>query len=179
MGCGASTAAIEPPVNEPLQEDKEEQEEEAHDGLTKRQKDLIRSTWAEFTQEDYIRDATYIFVILFSEQPKTQELFAFVTEQSEEQLLENERLRKHVGRVVNALSAAVNNLHDLEAVGERTEHLGFRHYRYGAREENLEGIAHGVLHALKRKLGEEFTEEAEKAWEALLAIISTNFAEGS
>ena len=119
--------------------------------LTARQKDLVRSTWAQVLP---ISDeaASLFYGRLFEIDPKTRPLFAS-TDMAEQ------------GRkLMQTIDVVVAGLDSLDRIAPAVEDLGRRHVGYGVRNEHYESVGAALLWTLDQDLGEEFAPETEEAW---------------
>jgi hemoglobin-like flavoprotein len=119
--------------------------------LTARQKDLVRSTWAQVLP---ISDeaASLFYGRFFEIDPTTRPLFAS-TDMAEQ------------GRkLMQMIDVVVAGLDSLDRIAPAVEDLGRRHVDYGVRNEHYESVGAALLWTLDQDLGEEFTPETEEAW---------------
>lgn len=133
--------------------------------ITSRQMALVRESWAsvapmadELAQTFYAR--------LFSLDPGTRELFR-------SDMAEQRR------KLVAMLGTAVDGLHDLGEVLPIFAALGRRHVAYGVREPHYPTVGSALVWALRERLGEAFTAEAEEAWTAVYSLLAQVMIEGA
>lgn len=75
-------------------------------------------------------------------------------------------------KLMQMLSIAVTNLHQVEKILPDIEDLGRRHAGYGAKPEHYDTVGETLLWTLKQGLGEEFDDEVEAAWTETYATIA-------
>ncbi|KAK7490175.1 hypothetical protein BaRGS_00018520 [Batillaria attramentaria] len=147
-------------------------------GLTRKDIQLMRSTWAAFKEGDYQRDGTYIFLILFTDKPETMAKFHFIAGSTEKELMDNVLLQSHVGKLVERITVFVDTLDNLPAHTNDWQELGRRHVGYGVKLEYLKDVVYGIVYAMKRKLKARYSQEAKTAWLKALQFVHANMWDG-
>ena len=67
-------------------------------------------------------------------------------------------------QLMSMITAAVNNLHQLENILEPVQDLGRRHVEYGVQPEHYDTVGAALLWTLGQGLGDGFTSDLEAAW---------------
>ena len=80
-------------------------------------------------------------------------------------------------KLLAKLGIAVQGLHDLDAVLPVIQDLGRRHVGYGVEPRHYDTVAAAFLWTLERGLGDDFTEETERAWTTAYNVLSSNMIE--
>jgi len=128
--------------------------------MTPKQKGLIRESWNEIVP---IADtaAELFYNRLLEVAPSIRPLFRStdMVEQSK--------------KLIQALTVAVKNLDNLEALTPVLEDLGRRHLRYGVVAQHYEDVGKTLLWTLKQGLGDAWTPEVAAAWTDLYALLSS------
>lgn len=75
-------------------------------------------------------------------------------------------------KLMQMLSIAVTNLHQVETIVQAVEQLGRRHAGYGAKPEHYDTVGETLLWTLKQELGDGFAPDVEEAWTATYAMIA-------
>ena len=75
-------------------------------------------------------------------------------------------------KLMQMLSIAVNNLHQIETILPAVEELGRRHVAYGAEPEHYDTVGETLLWTLEQGLGDGFDSEVEAAWTAAYGVIA-------
>jgi hemoglobin-like flavoprotein len=126
--------------------------------ITPAQIALVRSS---FLQVLPIADAAGVLLYerIFTLAPATRTLF-------------DDDIRPQAVRLMAAVRAAVESLHDLDAVEPFLVKLGARHVRYGVRPEHFDVGRDALLWTLEQALGDAFTPELRDAWSAAWNVIA-------
>lgn len=67
-------------------------------------------------------------------------------------------------KLMQMLSTAVANLHQVDKIVPAVADLGRRHAGYGTRPEHYDAVGDALLWSLERGLGDGFTPEVREAW---------------
>jgi hemoglobin-like flavoprotein len=81
-------------------------------------------------------------------------------------------IRPQARRLMTAMSAAVNNLTDLDKLTPMLTKLGARHVRYGVRPEHFDVGGTALIWTLEAGLGDAFTPAVREAWEAAWNVVA-------
>ena len=156
MGCGSSSSGKAMPA------------------LSDDQKQIIKDSWNSFKAKNAGADfnfGVFIFVKMFELSPDVIPLFEFlkgIDTNDVNVLSESGQMQMHIGRVISTIDTAVQNVDNLSPVAPVVVKLGARHQGYGAKAEHCSSVACGVLYALEKALGDEFTTEVNRAWSMYL-----------
>lgn len=86
-------------------------------------------------------------------------------------------------KLMQMLSVAVHNLHQVEKIVPAVQDLGKRHAGYGVKEAHYDKVGEALLWTLEKGLGEAFTPPVKDAWAAaystLAGVMKTAAAEVS
>jgi hemoglobin-like flavoprotein len=133
--------------------------------MTPEQRELVQST-ATIVEREAERFSTVLYDRLFALDAVTRTLFPADITQQRAQLVDE----------LSFLAAAIK---DLPTFIEHARRLGARHHRYGVRPEHFELMEPALLEALRSVLGDEFTDDVERAWRRLYRLIAETMLEGS
>ena len=88
----------------------------------------------------HMTKCSFFFLRLFEQYPQVMGLFYFASknELDLEKTMEDRRLKSHARKVMDTLSVAVSNLHDLDTLVPALKQLGAKHGRFHLREEHFE-----------------------------------------
>lgn len=75
-------------------------------------------------------------------------------------------------KLMQMLSIAVTNLHQVETILPAVEELGRKHVGYGTKPEHYDTVGETLLWTLEQGLGEGFDADVEAAWAATYAMIA-------
>lgn len=86
----------------------------------------------------------------------------------------------HARRVIGTVDQAVDLLenNDMDTLLPELRSLGSKHIKYGVQNEHFPIVGEGLLDALAKALGDEFTPEVKDAWTGVYGIISDNMSAG-
>lgn len=76
-------------------------------------------------------------------------------------------------KLMQMLSTAVSNLHQVEKILPIIEELGRKHVTYGAKPEHFDTVGETLLWTLEQGLGEAFTPPVKEAWATTYATIAS------
>ena len=82
-------------------------------------------------------------------------------------------------QLVDGLSFFAATIGDLPTFIEDARRLGARHHRYGVGPEYFGLMERALLEALRSVLGDDFTDDVERAWRCLYRLIAETMLEGS
>ena len=103
---------------------------------------------------------------LFEARPETRKLFK----------IEMDVQRQHLAA---ALALIVRNLYILDALTEPIQELGIYHAQVGVLPEHYPIVRDAMLAALGEALGDDWTDELEKDWRALIEKLSNVMLSGT
>ncbi|KAK6182159.1 hypothetical protein SNE40_009903 [Patella caerulea] len=147
--------------------------------LSKREIEVVQMTWA-IVSTDMMGTGLYMFQRLFEIQKDLQKLFKKLLLPSEtaSYFFDEVKLQSHAMIVMQGLGAAVESLDDSVYLTNILLTMGERHSRYNVQPEMIALLWPAIRDALKEKLKDDFTTEAELAWRHVFDYISSNMAEG-
>ncbi len=121
---------------------------------------IVRDTWTKVLP---IADqaAVLFYDRLFNIAPDVKPLFAGTD------------MAAQRGKLLAALSLAVQKLSDTDALVPVLEELGRGHVGYGVKDEHYDAVGSALLWTLEKGLGADFTEEARAAWAGVYGLVST------
>jgi hemoglobin-like flavoprotein len=67
-------------------------------------------------------------------------------------------------KLLQMLSTAVNNLHQVEMIIPAVEELGKRHVGYGVQDAHYDKVGEALIWTLEKGLGDAFTPPVKEAW---------------
>lgn len=76
-------------------------------------------------------------------------------------------------KLMQMITAAVNKLHDLDALVPVLQGLGKRHGDYGVRDEHYGTVGGALLKTLGQGLGPAFTPEVQAAWTEVYGLMAS------
>jgi len=82
-------------------------------------------------------------------------------------------------KLTQTLALAVGSLRRPDAIREPVTRLGARHVAYGVRREHYPLVGVTLIGTLREALGAELTPEAEKAWQAAIALLAGWMIQGA
>lgn len=95
--------------------------------------------------------ADIFYARLFEVAPQVRSMFPEVMTDQKEKLMQ-------------VLSTAVNNLHQVEQIVPVLETLGRKHVDYGVCDGHYDTVGEVLIYTLEKGLGPDFTEETKAAW---------------
>ncbi|MDQ2089552.1 globin domain-containing protein [Marimonas arenosa] len=126
--------------------------------LEPQQIDLIRESF-DVLKKNPNRRSVEFYQAFFARAPEVKGMF-------------REDLEGQGMRFLTTLSLIVGHLDRPEAIDSRLEELGHTHRAMGVTPEQFGPMGEALIEVLENALGEGFTAEARKAWEAGFAEIS-------
>ncbi|ESO86216.1 hypothetical protein LOTGIDRAFT_167450 [Lottia gigantea] len=97
---------------------------------------------------------------------------------NQESLKENYRFRCHVGLFCETIRIAVEEMREIEEVLLFLKDLGRKHRMYGATPTYIKTAGEGIVYAIDRKLGNEFTRSMKTSWKKFFTILQDSILEG-
>lgn len=73
-------------------------------------------------------------------------------------------MAKQKQNLMQMLTTAVTNLHQVEKIIPAVEDLGRRHVAYGVQDKHYDTVGAALLWTLEKGLGPDFTPEVKEAW---------------
>ena len=126
--------------------------------MTPQQIELVKSTWQQVAPiSDHAAELFY--GRLFALDPTLQELFV-------------SDMKQQGTKLMQMISVAVSNLHQLETVMRPIQELGKRHVDYRVQEEHYDTVGEALLWTLEQGLGPAFTQEVKEAWAETYATLA-------
>ncbi|SNR67223.1 NAD(P)H-flavin reductase [Haloechinothrix alba] len=145
--------------------DEHEGQHSAQQQRAERVVQLIRDSFAVVEpRSDEV--ARYFYAVLFTIAPETRDLFPVNME------VQRSRFFGALVRIVQM----IDNRQELEPY---LRQLGRDHRKFDVVERHFEAVGTALLAALKRYLGDEWTEEVERAWADAYAIVAGVMQEGA
>jgi hemoglobin-like flavoprotein len=127
--------------------------------MTPEQTELVRATWQR-VNADGDAVAALFYERLFEIDPSTRELFA------------NADMSAQRSKLLQALGIIVADLERPDALAPVLQSMGRRHLSYGVRKRHYSAVGDALLWSFERGLGDDWTREAEAAWERAYALVS-------
>ena len=75
-------------------------------------------------------------------------------------------------KLIQMLTTAVTNLHQVETIISAVQNLGRRHVGYGVTSKHYEPVGAALLWTLDQGLGSAFTPQVKEAWTATYTTIA-------
>ncbi|HEX9785563.1 MAG TPA: globin family protein [Opitutaceae bacterium] len=133
--------------------------------MTPHQKALVQSTWQQVIPISETA-AGLFYGKLFELDPRLRPMFkSDITEQG--------------NKLMQMITAAVRGLDDLGKLVPAVEALGRRHVGYGVQDHHYETVGTALIWTLGQGLGDDFTEEVEKAWVTVYSILADTMKKAS
>lgn len=126
--------------------------------LTERQLELVRSSFSAL-RDDLQPKSIEFYDALFRHAPQLKGLF-------------REDLAGQGMRFMATLTVIVDNLHRPGAMDDRYADLGGAHRAMGVKVADFEPMGRALIDTLRGALGDDFTPEAQEAWETAYAEFS-------
>ena len=131
---------------------------------------LVTTAWTKVRAIGLLPAGELFFRTLFTAHPEGLALFkSFSSLPDYEQ---SEAFKEHSLTVFTALDKALSLLGDLDTLLPVLGQLGDRHVQYGVTAEHYDWIGESLIGTLRTALGADFTEETEKAYLCLYAVIA-------
>jgi hemoglobin-like flavoprotein len=126
--------------------------------ITSKQIELVQSS---FQQVQPIAETAgeMLYGRIFVLAPETRALF-------------DDDIRPQARRLMTAVTAAVDNLADLDKLTPVLTKLGARHVRYGVRPGHFDIGGAALIWTLEAGLGDAFTPAVRDAWEAAWSVVA-------
>ena len=131
---------------------------------------LITAAWTKVRAIGLLPAGELFFRTLFTAHPEGLALFkSFSSLPDYEQ---TDAFKEHSLTVFTALDKALSLLGDLDTLLAVLGQLGDRHVQYGVKPEHYDWIGEALVGTLSTALGAEFTDETEKAYLCLYAVVA-------
>lgn len=121
-----------------------------------------------FTKVEPIADkaADIFYDRLFETTPEVRKMFpADMTAQKES--------------LMQTITVAVNNLHQVETIVDTVKELGAKHVGYGVKNEHYDSVGSALLYTLEAGLGDDWNDELKEAWTATYTLVADTMKEGA
>lgn len=82
-------------------------------------------------------------------------------------------MREQKKKLMQMISTAVVNLHQVEKIVSAVQALGRRHAGYGVKDSHYEPVGAALLWTLEQGLGPDFTPKAKDAWSLAYATLAS------
>jgi len=146
-------------------------------GLTPREKDVIRNTWA-IAKQDQEGTGYDLFIRFFTENPSYQSNFKSFAGVPLAELRGNKKVLAHALNVLSAITALVDSLDDTEVIVEMLTKLAGNHFRRGIKIEMFQNLGVTIVGLLKEKLGAAMDDQAVEAWKKTYGVIVSVIGKG-
>lgn len=103
---------------------------------------------------------------LFEQHPELRALFG-------------DNMRRQGMMLMQALSLAVENLHQPEAIMEPLQAMGRRHLVYGVKREHYPMVGSALLWTLEQGLGDDFDTDTREAWAQAYELLASVMCEAA
>lgn len=103
---------------------------------------------------------------LFAQNPELRGLFG-------------DNMRRQGMMLMQALSLAVQNLHQPDAIMEPLQAMGRRHLVYGVKREHYPMVGSALLWTLEQGLGNDFDADTREAWAQAYDLLATVMCEAA
>lgn len=147
-------------------------------GFTDREKHLIKKTW-RVVSNDMPHIGANIFLAIFNYNPEVKQIFP-CRDVTGEALLRDHHFRGHASRFMQAVGAAVDNIHDLdEAMAPLLFKLGTQHIHYeGFKVEYFDIFIEAILKVFESELGGKYTKDVASVWRRVVEFIISQLKRG-
>ncbi|KAJ8036838.1 Globin C, coelomic [Holothuria leucospilota] len=132
-------------------------------GLSVEEKNLIRSSWEQIMKNKR-KVGVDVFVRLFTNYPKSKELFEQLRDIPTEDLRNHKKMKAHALRVMASLNSVVESLDDLEILGEMLQNVGRTHVLHHVEKHYYDSLAVVLLEAFEDELKDKFNQKTRNAW---------------
>jgi nitric oxide dioxygenase len=93
--------------------------------------------------------------------------------------VKSQRFTKHAKYFIQMIDKALGMLGpDIELLTEILLDLGAKHVTYGVKPEYFPSMGRALLHAVKERLGDEWTDEVKDAWVEVYGALSYDMIRG-
>nr|CBL51553.1 globin [Branchiostoma floridae] len=144
--------------------------------LTQEQVHGIKETWAILAQ-DPVERGVGLFMKIFEEDPDLKKLFYFADD-GRELSRDDQRVRSHGERVMEAVGGAVDSQGDLTAVVPVLTELGALHHKYGVQPSYFDTVGAALIYILETNLGDKLTPSIRQGWVLVYGIVGATMKKG-
>ena len=146
-------------------------------------KTAVLTAWRKFKEIDNCEEVggVLLFQHLFVHCPEAKPLFGFPADldTNSSYLLTSTRFLKHASFLINMVDKIIHTIGvDNEGLSEKLQELGKMHSTYGVKAEYFPHMTEALVRMLKDKLGDEFTNKDEKAWNKVFDAIIADMVKG-
>ncbi|XP_065338829.1 globin-like [Cloeon dipterum] len=138
-------------------------------GLTLRQKNYVRSTWA-LVLPNAKTVGVDLLTTFFGMYPHYQKLFPDFAHLKLEEMKKNKKFAAHCSNIMFSISGLVDGLDDTEVLVELCAKIGNSHARHHVPPQAFDDIKVTALKVLSEKLGKKLTPSAADAWDKTLTV---------
>ncbi|XP_059486524.1 globin-like [Neocloeon triangulifer] len=138
-------------------------------GLTPRQKNLVRSTWA-LVMPNIRTVSVELIITFFDKHPGYYSLFKSFEGLSIADLKTSKKFTAHATTVFHVLASVVDALEDTELLVELCTKLGKAHAGRNVPPSAFEDLKPIVMQVLSEKLGKKLTPSTAEAWDKTLTV---------
>ncbi|XP_013788606.1 globin C, coelomic-like [Limulus polyphemus] len=146
-------------------------------GLTPREKQNIRKTWA-IVQKNVKENGVELFIRFFDAHPDYIKLFKPLANIPRDQLRSSKRLEAHALSVMYAITSLVDSLDDVECLKELLLKTAHNHAHRGVQGEQFDHLTIIILKFLRDGLGSSFTPPVGEAWEKAFNVMNEIIKQG-
>jgi hemoglobin-like flavoprotein len=133
--------------------------------MTPRQKQIVRDSFQEM--RGLAGPLSQLFYgRLFELEPETRRLF-------------HEDIKRQGMKLMDMLSAVVDNLEQIETLRPALEAMGQRHVTYGVVARHYDTVEQALLWSFGHALGADFNPELRTAWRTVIGQVSTAMKQGA
>lgn len=145
--------------------------------LSSREKDLIRTTWADITLQ--IEEVgVESFLNLFSTHTNAKDSFLIFKETDIKDLSTSALLKSHSLKVTNFVNKCIIRLENHEAVAKIAVELGMSHLANNVTEEYMNTLKDSYINAIAKRCRGIWSRETRLAWDKLFDFIVHNMQVG-
>ncbi|XP_046573943.1 globin-like [Haliotis rubra] len=139
-------------------------------GLTERQKDAIRTSWA-LVSLDLKGNGVNFLIKFFKDYPEDKTFFEAFKDKKPEELRDNPKMRAHASIVMHALTSVVDNLDDPECLIDILQRNAQSHFGRNIRIKQYKDLFETFVRYLQEALGDKCTELTKTSWEKALVVV--------
>jgi hemoglobin-like flavoprotein len=146
--------------------------------MSESEKRIVKKTW-KYLARDMSAIGARVFLRIFEINPDLKQLFPFRNDDGES-LRNDPNFTGHASRFMQAVGAANDNIHNLEAfLGPLLIGLGKQHIKFGGfKPEYWDVFTEAMLFVWERELGEDFNDKCRYAWTKVFDFIMEQLKEG-
>ncbi|XP_046358133.2 globin-like [Haliotis rufescens] len=139
-------------------------------GLTERQKDAIRASWA-LVSINLKGNGVSFLIKFFQDYPEDKAFFEAFKDKKPEELGDNPKMRAHASTVMHALTSVVDNLDDPECLIDILKKNAQSHFGRNIRIQQYKDLFETFIRFLQEGLGDKCTDLTKESWEKALGVV--------